>query len=104
MFTVIEVLRILGVEPEAPTTWAVGAAVRDRFRETEGDLPVKRLTRKTSGAHGSHWLAWYPESFRPAAMAEAARVLATATAVQRRQPGLFEYVDHSADWRQEGGP
>lgn len=64
MITVIDVFRSLGLKPRKEETWAVGAAVRDRYQEITGSLPVKDNRPKTNG-QGSHCFALYPESFVP---------------------------------------
>jgi hypothetical protein len=64
MITIIDVFRRLGLAPLKHETWAVGAAVRDRYQEIYGALPVKDNRPKTSGA-GTHCFALYPESFAP---------------------------------------
>lgn len=61
--TVIDVFKAKGLEPEPKLTWAVGAAVRDRFVDRYGRLPAKELRAKASG-RGSHCFAVYPEAFR----------------------------------------
>jgi hypothetical protein len=64
MITVIDVFRRLRLTPIKEETWAVGAAVRDRYQEITGSLPVKDNRPKTSGL-GTHCFALYPESFEP---------------------------------------
>lgn len=61
--TVMDVFRDLGIEPDKKVSWSVGAAARDIYEARVGDLPPKRLRRKTSGA-GSHCFATYPEWMR----------------------------------------
>lgn len=62
--TAIDVFKAKGLEPEPRLTWAVGAAVRERYRDRFGKLPAKELRTKTAGG-GSHCLAVYPESWWP---------------------------------------
>lgn len=52
------------LKPVKEETWAVGAAVRDRYQEIYGSLPVKDNRPKTNGA-GTHCFALYPETFEP---------------------------------------
>lgn len=80
MITVLDVARDLGLQPSVQEAWEIGAAVRDAYEQAVGQLPVKALRQKTSGA-GSHCFAVYPEEFRP--MIEATvRRLATDRAKQ----------------------
>lgn len=61
--TVIDVMRELRIEPVPELTWAIGAAVRDRYERLHGRLPEKELRTKTSGG-GSHCFATYPQDMR----------------------------------------
>jgi hypothetical protein len=83
--TVPEVFRAMGLEPTPDLTWAVGAAVRDRYQERFGHLPEKKLRAKTSGT-GSHCFAVYPADWREVIEECIKRVNAAKSA----QPDLFE--------------
>ena len=62
-FTVPDVARELRIEPVPAVMWAVGAAAREVYRATYGELPPKDNARKTNGP-GSHCFAHYPPHFR----------------------------------------
>ncbi len=62
--TVIDRLRALGLEAGKRTRWELGAAVRQAWLHEHGELPVKELRTKSSGA-GSHCFALYPPEFIP---------------------------------------
>jgi hypothetical protein len=62
MITIIQVCRDIGVEPNPELTWAVGAAVRNRYIEKTGESPLKQLRPKTDG-QGSHCFAIYPNDW-----------------------------------------
>jgi hypothetical protein len=62
--TIVDVFRRLGLRPVKQETWAVGAAVRDRYQEIYGALPLKDNRPKTNGG-GTHCFALYPETFGP---------------------------------------
>ena len=61
-WTVPEMMRWLGIEPENRLSWALGDLVREAWRRKTGELPRKRLRPKTH-AKGSHCFAVYPGSF-----------------------------------------
>jgi hypothetical protein len=63
MITVPEVGKEMNFSLEKNVAWAVGAAVRDLYQNRYGELPKKRLRRKTNGG-GSHCFAVYPEHMR----------------------------------------
>ena len=86
--TVIDVMRALGVEPEPRVSWAVGAAVANRYFAEVGDLPIKALRPKTGGG-GSHCFALYPVSWRPI-IEDAVR---SAQVEAARQGDIFGYGD-----------
>lgn len=86
--TVVDVFKAMGLSPTVQMTWAVGAAVRDRYQERFGHLPEKVLRTKTSGS-GSHCFAVYPPSWRPVIVECISRVNAARAA----QPDLFEAMN-----------
>ena len=61
--TVPKVFIALGFEPIPADTWIAGAMVREAYRKTVGNYPVKALRSKTNGP-GSHCFAIYPPEFR----------------------------------------
>lgn len=86
--TIIDVFRELGFEPVKQDTWAIGGIVRNKYYETVGKLPEKKLRTKTCG-EGVHCFAVYPESWRPL-IADVIRAHATQKA---NQPDLFAGLD-----------
>lgn len=74
MWTVIDLLLQMGIAPEAPLSWEIGAIVREAYRAQYGRLPDKRLRVKTCGK-GSHCFAVYPDEFLAVAAPLVARVL-----------------------------
>ncbi len=89
MFTVIDLMRDLGFEPEAPLSWEIGAAVRDAYAARFGELPAKGLRPKTHGRGGSHCFATYPDGFREEAAGIVAARATEAQATARAQGELF---------------
>lgn len=63
MITVIDVFRDMGLEPTKDQSWSVGAVIREQWLAEKGELPTKRLRRKTAGT-GSHCIAVYPLSWK----------------------------------------
>lgn len=61
-FTLIDVFRLLKIEPLKESTWPAGAACRDAFEKVYGHPPEKELRTKTAGV-GSHCFAVYPWEF-----------------------------------------
>lgn len=91
MITIIDVCRIMGVEPTPELTWAVGAAVRDLWVERHGVLPEKELRPKTAGP-GSHCFAIYPETMRD----EIENIIAKHHTEAARQMTIFDIIESRA--------
>jgi len=64
MFTVIDVIRSMKLEPTRELTLSVGNRARALYQRKFGELPSKELRRKTRGT-GTHCIAVYPKEFRP---------------------------------------
>lgn len=88
-FTVIDLIRAHGCEPEPRVSWPIGTAVREAYRARTGELPVKALRSKTSGP-GSHCFAVYPETFRAEAT-DLVRALLESTAAARAAQGTLQW-------------
>ena len=63
MFTVIDVIRSMKIEPTRELTLAVGNSASKTYLDKFGVLPDKELRRKTKGS-GTHCIAVYPTEFR----------------------------------------
>lgn len=87
-FTVIDILRAWGIEPEARVTWALGAAARDAFAARYGELPAKALRTKTAGK-GSHCFAVYPAHDRAFIEGVIRGLLDVEKAARLAQPSLL---------------
>lgn len=88
-FTVIAVLRALGIAPHKSVTWPVGDVVRDAYRVRYGALPPKELRTKTCGA-GGHCFATYPPHDWPWIVDLAWVTCAALQAEADAQPSLFD--------------
>jgi hypothetical protein len=84
MFTIIDVYRRLGFEPEKESTWNAGAAMREKYKEIYGTLPPKQLRTKTCGT-GSHCFAIYPDNM----MELAEKIVRNCARIEARQRELF---------------
>jgi hypothetical protein len=82
--TVPEVIRAMNVDLDKSQRWAIGAAVRERYRLAFGELPPKDNRPKSSGK-GSHCFALYPSTWR-SAIEEIVREIGGE---DMRQPDLF---------------
>jgi len=83
-FTVIDVIRQLGFEPERKLSWACGDATRNRYIEDYGYPPQKLLRKKTNGL-GTHCFAVYPHAFLPVAKDVVSRLCEEFQAIASQQ-------------------
>jgi hypothetical protein len=87
-FTVIDVIRHLGYEVENDLSWTAGALLREAWFQKTGELPEKRLRKKTSG-YGSHCFAVYPCRFQKEALVIVTKLADEIYSARARQMGLF---------------
>ncbi len=83
-FTVIDVFRELGLEPDKTDTWAAGGRLRAAYERETGSLPIKDNRRKTCGK-GSHCFAIYPPEWRD----HARMIVRSIGRTRAAQQGLF---------------
>lgn len=63
LYTVIDIMRAMGVVPEKHLSWAVGRAVGALYRAEFGRKPDIESRTKTNGG-GTHPFAVYPASWK----------------------------------------
>ena len=86
-FTVIDVIRDLGFEPENEFDWAVGQKAQKVYAWRYGRQPRKDLRPKTH-RRGVHCFALYPEDFRPTVEKIVRKMAADFEAARSAQPAL----------------
>jgi len=91
-FTVTDVIRSLGLEVENDLSWQAGNRVRRAWLKRTGDLPEKRLRKKTAGS-GSHCFAVYPHHFHVEALRIVSAVADQLYSARARQLGLFDNLE-----------
>ena len=92
--TITERIRALGYEANNELSWRVGAAIRNRWEETHGELPEKDLRQKTSG-RGSHCMAVYPIEWIGFIDSIIRKVAEQIHAEEARQVRLWEKKDET---------
>jgi len=93
MQTIIDVCRELQIKITVHDAWVIGPKVRDAYRASIGEPPLKALRPKTYG-QGSHFFAVYPPEFRPFMV----DIIRAHMGVKESQTDLFD------PWRRGDAP